>query len=317
MSALKGKTMKSSHSSMSCFRRCSYEYYLSRVLGYEPVKKSRPLAFGSALHAALNEYHTGEPMGAVLAAWLDACIKYKLDMADEILGEVLLLGYAARWGTLEEDASVEHHFEYSPTGPDGKPDQENTTHGYIDVLYSKVMDHKTTASKLTPSKLASMARSPQALEYILAAPEGVREAVWDVIHSARQTRREATPIAEREFYKRGSKDGKKKPGDPKPGTYLRDESWEEFRQRLVDDIAENPSKYFARVDIRPTEEELDARRYDVWATTKLMQLAVESNAFPRNERSCELYGGCGYAPVCWEGVDPRSSELYQIRKVDR
>ena len=213
--------------------------------------------------------------------------------------------------------TVEAPFEHVIDGPDGEPDPGLVMRGYIDVLTeARVIDHKTTSANLTPSKLASMSRSPQAIEYILAAPASVTEAVWDCIRVKRESRRLKTPIAGQEFYKTTRK-GKYTAGQPKPGTNLEDETWDEFKMRLVEDIAAKPNDYFARVTIRPTEEELDKRRYDIWATSKMMQRAIEDKAFPRFEGSCEQYGGCEYKPICWEGVDPMNSELYQIKKGGR
>ena len=226
----------------------------------EAIKSPRAPSFGSAMHEPLNNLHE---VGAFGTSWTKAADKWGLDKEDYILGSLLLVAYRTRWPLFEGDAKVEASFEHEVIGPDGEPDPDITMRGYIDVLLpTKVVDHKTTSANLSPSKLQELARSPQALEYILAAPEDVTEALWDVIRVKRVPRGMQTPTEEQEFYKRDGKYGKK--GDPKPGTHLQDETWDEYRQRIADDIAAKPDDYFARVEIKPTEGELESRRYDIW-----------------------------------------------------
>lgn len=304
--------LKVSHSGCQAYRECAHLFYLSRVAdgGYEAVEQGRAPAFGTAGHKSLElsaNGYTGPSAG--MNARLEA-----LGKEDAILLNCLLLAYRVRYGAPEGKA--EGKFEVPLIGPDGKPDPSIVFRGAIDIETPEyVMDHKFTSANLTPTFVKNLERNPQAEEYLIAAQERGSKAtyaIWDIIRSTPYRRRLATPEAEREFYKRKGKYGDV--GDPKPGTYLEDETWEEFRQRIVDDIAAEPDKFFMRVRLDKTEEELDRRRYDLWGVAKQIEHSIEIGAFPRNEQRCPKFGGCEFQPVCWEGVDPAQSELYQLRK---
>ena len=290
-----------SHSGMETYRKCPHKYYLGRVANVQPVEVKRAPAFGTAGHTRLECLVTGHTRFIPT-----------MTAEDSVLLDCLILAYEVRWGIPKGVA--EGHFVVPIVAPDGKPDPDIEMQGYIDIeTEDYVLDHKFTSANITPTYIKELDRNPQAEEYLIAAQEnGSRAsyAIWDIIRSTAYKRRTATPEHEREFYKRNGKYGKK--GDPKPGTYLEDETWEEFRQRIVDDIAADPDKFFTRVPLRKTEEELDRRRYDIWATAKQIQHSIEAKAFPRNNNSCKDYGGCEYEPVCWDGVDPAQSELYTI-----
>lgn len=306
-------TLKISHSGMSCYRECPHKYYLSRVEGIRPVKVSRALRFGSAMHKAL-EIIWGGGDSPLLEEWPNIAAKYELDMEDQILGRLLLVGYSKMY-LIPEGADVECHFENEVVSPGGEV-EEFTFQGFIDVeTPGYIMDHKTTATNITPTYLKDLHRNPQAEEYLISAQDRGSEAsyaVWDIIKSNRVTRRLKTPEHEQEFYKRKGKYGNV--GDPKPGTYLEDETWGEYEARIVEDIAGNPEGYYVREELHKTEDELDRRRYDIWATGVMISQSISLGAFPRNEQGCSKYGGCEYQPICWEGVDPAGSELYTIKK---
>lgn len=288
---------------METYRKCPRKYYYGRVEGIQSVEVKRAPKFGSEGHLQL------EYLASKKKPWLSQGLSHE----DNILLECLILGYQVRWGKLKGVA--EGHFVVPIVAPDGKPDPDVELQGYIDIETPKyIMDHKFTSANITPTYIKSLEREPQAEEYLIAAQENGSKAtyaIWDIIRSTPYKRRLRTPEDEQEFYKRDSKYGKK--GDPKPGTHLQDEAWEEFRQRIVDDIAADPDKFYKRIELHKTEEELDARRYDIWACAKQIQHSIEIGAFPRNEAGCMDFGGCEYYGICWEGVDPKHSELYTIK----
>ena len=303
--------MKVSHSGMACFRECPHKFYLSRIENIQPVETGRALGFGNAMHSALAAIWEGREGWA--SWWVEACKEYNLSSEDQILGILLLKGYIVRY-KIPEGAKVEEHFDVGVLNPMGYTDPHFTFQGYVDAeTPDYVLDHKTTSSNITPTYLKKLHRSPQAEEYLIAAQDRGSKAtyaIWDIIKSNAVPRRTATPEHEREFYKRKGKYGDV--GDPKPGTYLQDETWEEYEQRIVDMIAADPDTFYVREEIHKTEEELDRRRYDIWATAKQIEMAKYNEAWPRNEAGCDKYGGCEYAPICWDGVDPAQSELYTI-----
>lgn len=313
--------MRVSHSSMDCYRQCPHKYYLSRVEGLSSVDKPRAPSFGSAFHEALNAHHAHLPfkdIGAVLEVWEAATLKWGLSREDLILGRALLIAYSVKYADDDSGGKVEEGFSAPVLGLDGEPAGIDLT-GYMDVEHDAyIMDHKTTSSNLTPTFIKNLAQTPQAEEYLMAAQDNgssASYAIWDLVKAAKFTRLLATPLADREYYKVNCKGGKK--GDLKATCRDRDETWLEFEARVQEAIAKDPDSFLVRVKIEPTEADLDKRRYDIYATAKNIQRAIEDSAFPRSEKSCNLYGGCEFKPICWDGVDPKQSDLYQLRKSTR
>ncbi len=100
-----------------------------------------------------------------------------------------------------------------------------------------------------------------------------------------------------------TKDGKKwrQTGDTDAGYVLqsRPETPEEYGQRCLEAIAENPSKYYARgVVVRLEADEREAAQ-DMWHTASLMRDARRLNMYPRNADACISWGSeCDYLNVC-------------------
>lgn len=89
------------------------------------------------------------------------------------------------------------------------------------------------------------------------------------------------------------------------GQRLADETPDEFRIRVREDIADNPEQYYQRADVVRLEEELIEFRFDNWVLAEtLLERQVAGRtmgkmAWPRNpdacfkwNRACEYYGAC-------------------------
>lgn len=113
-----------------------------------------------------------------------------------------------------------------------------------------------------------------------------------------------------------TKDGKKwrETGDAAQGFVLqtRDETPEEFRERLRASIAEAPDRYYARGTIvRLDEDERDAA-FDAWQTAREIREAELADRWPRNPDACVRYGRtCEYFPVCTREATLDDPALYQ------
>lgn len=308
--------LKVSHSSLQCFKFCPLKYKLSRIDLIDSAESSMAIKWGNAWHRAQEQWWASAGLEATLGVWDLEAAASGLTQDQIITGRVLLIAYDSLYTPDAGDVSIEQAFEVPIVGPDGEPCQDMLLRGAIDIRTpSMIMDHKTRGGKITPTYIKELNQEPQAEIYLLAARDLGHEpeyAIWDVVRRPSIRRGLKTPEADCEFYVRDGKYGKK--GDPKPGTRLQDETWQEFGQRVADMVADSPDEYLRRVRLYKTEEDLDARRYDIWAQARLMQSAIEHRAFPRNEQSCSKFGGCEYIPVCWQGVDPAQSELYTIRK---
>lgn len=100
-----------------------------------------------------------------------------------------------------------------------------------------------------------------------------------------------------------TKDGKKwrQTGDTEAGYVLqtRPETPEEYGQRCLEAIAENPDRYYARgVVVRLEADEREAAA-DNWNTAGQMREAKRLNIYPRNPDSCISWSReCDYLNVC-------------------
>lgn len=153
--------------------------------------------------------------------------------------------------------------------------------------------------------------------------------LYDVVRKVAIRPQLATPVEERQYTKpkdRACKECKKKAPAPAPhvedvdgvavgcvdgrivtdpGGRLyanmrdRDETPEEYRERVRADIAANPEKYYQRgMVVRLAQEELDAQA-DAWELAKQLRESQLRNRWPRNPEACDAYGQfCPYWSVC-------------------
>lgn len=79
---------------------------------------------------------------------------------------------------------------------------------------------------------------------------------------------------------------------------LTDETPEEYRLRVREDIAENPTRYYARATIVRLEHDEREHAFDMWQSAKLLHEAERSGFAPRNPDACNAMGACPYLAVC-------------------
>lgn len=326
-----------SYSSISTYQLCPRKYAYSYVERREGIGgRSRPLGFGSAFHAAQEALwgwsgestDPGRLQGA-RKAWADAAATEQLSFEDTLLGEVLLIGYAARWDDLRLSFHgtplVECKVELPVLRPDGTPDPELVLVCVFDVVTydadgsSVVVEHKTTKSDVSPGSAywGRLDGNLQASIYWLAAADHGRDVqcvLWDVIRAPLFKRADATPLADREYYKRPPAGSGFKPGDLKPGQRIADETADEFAERVMSKVLAEPNAYFGRQELARSDDELDRVRMDLWAVGRQMVHAVRTGAFPRNLQSCNAFNTpCDYLPVCKGEASIDDPQLYRLR----
>lgn len=79
----------------------------------------------------------------------------------------------------------------------------------------------------------------------------------------------------------------------------RDETIDEYRERVRTDIGNNPEKYYQRgVVVRLPEEERDAA-FDTWNVGREIRESQLAQRWPRNPDACDAYNSlCAYFDVC-------------------
>ena len=308
-----------SNSSLTTFRRCPREYQFRYVMMRKPRRKSDALRFGSLFHVGLNAWWltSDVPPSARLYVAVEAVRraseKDDTDPFDLVKAECLLVGYTARWGDERYTTiAVEKQFRLpiENVGPTnvmadlgGAIDaiaQDEAAH--CETLATHLVEHKTTSSDISAGSdywRHVVALDPQVSTYMSAAKAlgyDPRDTIYDVVRKPTLLPLKATPEDARRYTKPTK-------AEPIPRLYSNqreyDETPEEYRERLMADIASRPDWYFQRKTIVRLERDHAEHARDVMHTAEMIRFAEERDAWPRSPNACERYGRlCEYHPVC-------------------
>lgn len=290
-------------SARACQRQHKYRY----LDGYVPVEDARPLRFGTLIHEALAAWWgapAGERLDAATAALDDAQAREAgSDLFDLAAAHALIIGYDARWAGQEfETLAVEQEFRTALVNPTtGHPSRTWELGGKIDALArrpdgsSVIVEHKTTVSDITPGSECwrRLRLDGQISLYFQGARSlghDVQACVYDIIRKPTQRPFKATPPEARKYTKDGYMYKTQRDTDETPN---------QFFERLVEAIAEDPSAYYQRGDVVRLDAEMDDALFDVWQLGQQIRESVNVGRFPRNPDSCSLYGRtCAYFAAC-------------------
>lgn len=308
--------LRLSPSSIKLWQTCPAKWSFRYTHNLESKQeKNEYLSFGTAFHAGLDSW------------WQDrdeSASKIVFDLLNgqanttRVIGESLMLGYHHVYRNdgftlLQSEAEVTVEL---------KGIVELT--GILDKLAIDpagrrcIIEHKTTRSDISPSSRYWQSRilDTQVDMYYLISDLlelDIEYVLYDVIKIPQLRRAKKTPPEKQEFYKKNCKGGKK--GDPKPGTYLTDESWEHFRSRVYNYIAANQSDIYVRQQMFRTSSDIAKTEEDIYRLTKMIEYAIDNNLYPRNMSSCFNYNSaCEFLPVCCGETRLTNTELYQIRE---
>ena len=213
---------------------------------------------------------------------------------DFIKASELMIGYHVRWNKEKfRTIAVEKRFEID-CGP-------YKLAGSIDALAEEngkcvIIEHKTSSGDITPgsnywAKITSI--DSQLSTYWIAAKAlgyDVREVLYDVIHAPKSGPLEATPIPIRKYTKAGKLYA---------GQRDSDETLEEYRLRLREDIEVNPEWYYCRQRFVRLEDDTGEQQLDNEMAHMMISSCHYNTHFPRNTGSCYQFGRkCDYAGVC-------------------
>ncbi len=315
------------NSRVTTYRACPRKEDIAYNKGVRPVERSYPLRFGDVSHKGHEAWWaaTGEArLEAGLKAIRDAIITEEMDEFELVKAEETMRGYHYRWIDSQEGIKtiyVEHEFhlpllsplgEWSPFQISGKMDAlaELQDRGVF------VVEYKTSTEDISPgstywrkltlnSQVSTYHNATRKLGY---TPSGC---LYDVLF--RPTLKPANiPLTDADGVKIvldsnnrrvQVKSGKKwrETGDKSEGYVLqtREETPEEYRARLREDIAANPDAYYQRAVVVRTEWDERESELDLWHTAQMMKLSLDNDWHPRNDQNCFKYGGeCPYLSVC-------------------
>jgi hypothetical protein len=315
------------NSERSCFRRCHREHRYKYVDKIRPVKKGKPLDFGTVMHGGLEQWSlayqdigNGEllpgpggelPLEVALSATKAKFVSVfdedtELDEFDLVVAEELMKGYHFRWSEqMGEDGieviAVEQQFDGPLVNPEtGRPSRTFRNGGKVDVIVRWrgeywLMEHKTTSKDIEPGsdywqRLRIDGQVSTYYEGAHALGFDVVGCIYDVIRKPTMKPYKATPEEKRKYKKDGTLYANQRPEDETPLQY---------RFRLREDIANNPMKYYSRGEVIRTDDDRREFMKDAWFDAKSISLAERLGAHPRNPDSCVRFNRfCPYFDVC-------------------
>lgn len=317
-------------SRQACASRCQREHHYSYRLGYRSARDADALRFGTLIHLGLEAWWLSAKAKASdedrLRAALDA-MTGEVDLFEHAKAVALVIGYDARWGddlALYEVLAVEVVFETPLVNPEtGAPSRTWVLGGKLDLVLRElatgrvlIVDHKTMTGDIGPgSDALKRLRIDRQIStyYAGAASLGHLAEAWvhDVLGKPQQ-RPSAVPVLDDDGVKivvdaQGqrvrTKDGKKwrESASTADGYVLktRPETPDEYRNRIMAAIAEDPNGYFQRPVVVRLEAELEDAAFDAWQMAKQLKEAENAGRFPRNPDACVRYGStCPFFGVC-------------------
>lgn len=158
-----------------------------------------------------------------------------------------------------------------------------------------VVEHKTAGEDISPAadywrrlrmdaQVSAYFAGARALGYDPAA------CLYDVLAKPAQRPLLATPPATRKV----TKDGRLYAGQRD-----RDETPDEYEDRIVCAIAEDPDRYYVRGEVVRLEADEREHAFDAWQLGRQIREAELAGRYPRNPDACVRYGrACEYFGVC-------------------
>jgi hypothetical protein len=289
-------------SRLQAYRRCPREERLRYQRGLR-AKQTDAMRFGTLIHLGLEAWWRADAAER-LAAALAAIAGEAVDSFDQARAECLLIGYDARWGGAGFVAlAVEHEFQLPLVNPDTNAESKTwRLAGKMDVLALEtatqrtwVIEHKTSGADIGPGSdyIARLRLDGQVSMYLRAArelehdPAGV---LYDVIGKVSLRPLKATPVESRKY----TKDGRLYAAQRD-----RDETPDEYRERVAEHIAANPDDYYQRATVVRLEDEMRDFERELWQLAGTMRDAVRTQVAPRNPDACSRYGSmCAFFPLC-------------------
>ena len=295
-----------SHSSKTLWLECQQKWKFRYIDRVETVDTAEPLEAGKAVHEAL-EHHDPERI-----------VNYA-DLPVDLRACLIALASNYRLAHQPDPTPLEHEIEMKVDIGDGVV--------CIIVLDGLGVDEqgqeffresKTTRADVSigsPYWEKVHAINPQADLYFAALRLAGRNPAycqWDAMRIPALRRLRATPMDKREFYKRET--GTSKVGDPKPGTFLTDESFADFTSRVQRTITADMGKYYRREIVVPNEAAIAKVLLQLKLVGVGIRGAAQSGCYLENTNACfSRRDPCEFVPVCSGQTTLADKQLYKIR----
>jgi hypothetical protein len=302
------------------------QHYFRYRLRRRPRKNHEALSFGTLWHAGQQAWWSCD---GDAADRFDCAVHDMRNHAQRLVSgeneinpyalvtvEELMLGYSARWGEERySTVAVERSFEVPLINPEtGAPSRTFKLGGKFDGIVRDAagalhgLEHKTTGGDIEIGSLfweKVRALDTQVSLYDAGAKASgfdVVDWIYDVVRKPGIKPLKATPEESRKY---------KKDGTLYANMREHDETPEEFRARLREDIEARPDRYFARGTLVRLEDEARDHAFDVWQAAKSLHESERAQRAPKNPDSCQLFGGCTYLRVCSKQASIDDERLFR------
>ena len=298
-----------SASSAGAFATCPRRFFYSHELGWQPAVEARALTFGKAWHGFLERLAAGDEhpietmvesaegfdqltemeagtLYAFAQAFLDRYhlpkIKSEVTFRDRVDGSRFIV--TGRIDGVTEDGRI---VEYKTTSSSIAPESDywlRLKHNLQVLLYAAQLDRNTSAAYFVMRK-----PTLRPVQVPVLDSEG-RKIVIDLSTGARALNKDGSP---RQSAGAGLE------------VQTREETADEFSQRLYCDISRRPDFYFAAKEVPLRAKEIVQAMDDIYGIVREVQLmrrnengyTCRENAWRRNcsEFNC---AHCPYRPIC-------------------
>jgi hypothetical protein len=324
---------------MTCPRKAYYEY----ERGIKPIKDKEAFRFGKAWHLAMERKWIGDTPELASQAVVDTAVQSELD--EKLLATVsgLLVGYYRLYDGHDVGGERFPEIEFAYDIPGSLTFKAA---GKIDCLWRSktdtiMIEHKTTGEDIsdTSQYWSRLRFNPQLFQYYLGAKTlgyDVDRILFDVVKKPGIKVKSMMPCldeqgkkivldsnGERVYKKNGEP---KESSDAKSGHVLqtREETLEEYSQRLAEDCIARPEYYFARREVPVLIQDLESfvdQRIEVGRQIlyyRQRERKVGITGWPRN---CQYWtcNQCQYAGFCLSGMALDEQNLpdgFEVRKIN-
>jgi len=307
------------NSRRNCFNDCRKMYYFQYELGYRARKVNDALRFGSLFHGVLEHLWLMDLEASLY--WLSQQTETDYNVYEKELAKQLLLGYDRKWGEeddlLKEFAIPEKEFRAPLINPATMAESKTfTLAGKIDVILppqKRFVEHKTTSDDISVESdyWLNLTIDGQVSGYFAGAEAEGHESndcLYDVIRKPGLRPLQATPVENRKY---------KKDGLLYANQRETDETVEEYGNRLAEEIALNPDRYYARRLITRLEDDMLDYYTDMWGFARELRENQLANRWPRNPRECQRFGRCPFFGVCTKTESIDDTNLFvKLENVD-
>lgn len=288
------------HSRSTCAAKCLRMHLLRYEIGLQRTETRETLHYGTLYHWCLEQQANGVSDQAIA----DHVRKHAMN--PHLAESVLRMWMGHRWyyqdtglDVVANEASFDVPIRNPETGEEskawrnaGKRDKiVRTPNGRLALL-----EYKTTSSDIsaTSDYWAALRLDGQVSRYMLSArTEGFNLAtvLYDVTRKPSIRPLLATPEESRRITKAGKLDARQRYFDETP---------DEYGERVAAAIAEDPARFYMRVEIARTDDDLAEFEQELWHQSQLLSDCKRHGRWFRNPASCLEPYRCDYLAICAE-----------------